>query len=137
MIKDLRPALRAFLLADTGVAAVVGVRVFPSVMPQGVTAPSLVYHRISAFGDHHMQGASGYAVARWQLTAWSERLDDAEALANLVKYRLDGYRGTMGTGLAAVKVQGAFFESENPPTHDTARKLYGVGRDYLIHFAER
>lgn len=137
MIKDLRPALRAFLLADTNVAAIVGVRVFPSVMPQGVTASSLVYQRISAFGDHHMQGASGYAVARWQIAAWSERLDDAEALANRVKYRLDGYRGTMGTGLAAVKVQGAFFESENPPTHDTARKLYGVGRDYMIHFAER
>jgi hypothetical protein len=43
----------------------------------------------------------------------------------------------MGASLAAVKVQGVFFESENPPQYDTARKLYGVGRDYMIHFAER
>ncbi len=137
MIKDLRPALRAFILADAAIAAVVGVRVFPSVMPQGVTATSLVYHRVSAFGDHHMQGPSGYAVNRWQIAAWSESLDAAEAVANLVKFRLDGYRGAMGAGAGAVRVLGAFYENENPPVHDAARKLYGVGRDYMLHFAER
>ena len=137
MIKDLRPALRAFLLADTAIAAVVAVRIFPSVLPQGVSATSLVYHRVSGFGDHHMEGPSGYAVGRWQIAAWSESLDTAEALANLVKYRLDGYRGGMGSGGQAVKVQGAFYESDNPPAYDAARRLYSVGRDYMIHVAER
>ena len=136
-IKDIRPALRAFLLADVSILAVVGPRVFPAVMPQGITAPSLVYNRVSGLGDHHMQGASGYVQARMQVAAWSQALDDAETLANLVKARLDGWRGTMATGSGAVRVMGVFYLQENPPNYDAARRLHGVGRDYMIHYAER
>lgn len=136
MVKDLRPALRAYLLADAAIAAQVGARVFPSFLPQGIVAPSIVYHRISGFGDHTMQGPSGYTVSRVQVTAFAQALDTAEAIANLVKARLDGYRGTMGAGLAAVKVQGVFYETDNPPTFDDARKIYGAGRDYMVHFGE-
>lgn len=138
MLKDLRPALRAFLLADTGIAAAVGgKRIFPSVMPQGVRSTSLVYTIVSGIGDHHMQGASGLMMNRMQITAWSETLDGAAALALLVQERLDGYRGPMTSTAGTVKVQGVFYETDNPHQFDDVRSLHAIGRDYMVHFAQR
>lgn len=138
MIKDIRPALRAYLLADAAIfARVGGNRVFPNQVPQGLRGDSLVYQRITGTGDHHMQGASGLMTARTQLVAWSAGQDAAEALANLAKFRLDGFRGTMGAGAAAVRVQGVFYESENPEQFDQAVGMWGIGRDYMITFNER
>lgn len=143
MIKDLRLALRAFLLGDSTInTRVGGVRIFPNVIPQSVRSDCLVYQRISGIGDHHMQGPSGLMVARTQITAWSQGVDAAESLADLVKFRLDGFRGRMDSGGSppdsfGVKVQGCFYETDNPPQFDQARAMHGVGRDYMVHFAER
>lgn len=140
MIKDIRPALRAFVLADAGISDIVGgERIYPLVLPQGVRAPSLVYSRVSGLGDHHMQGASGLARPRLQLDAWAASADDAARLADLVKGRLDGYRGPMtvpGSPAETVHVRGVFFESEREDYDGTA-EMFRVSRDYLIWWAER
>lgn len=131
-LKDIRPALVAFLLADSGIAAVVGTRVCPMRLPQGVKGDSIVYTRVSGEGDHHMQGPSGLARVRMQIDAWSKTIPAAAALANLVKELIDGYQGTMGL----VEVQGIFFDGEREDYDDTA-EMYRVSRDYIIVYAER
>jgi hypothetical protein len=132
-VADLRSALRTFLLGDGAIfVAVAGTRIFPVTLPQGESRPSLVVTRISGLGDHHMQGASGLARPRYQIDAYAPKADDANALADLVKARLDGYRGPMG----AVTVQGAFFETERDDYQADA-KLYRASRDYFIWFEER
>lgn len=140
MIKDIRPALRAFLLADASISAMVGgARIFPLRMPQGVREPSIVYARITGVGDHHMQGASGLTRPRFQIDAWAEAADDATRLADLVKARLDGYRGSMtapGSPPVTIHVQGVFFEHERED-YDGAAELFRVSRDYLVWYAER
>lgn len=140
MIKDIRPALRAFLLADAQVSAMVGgARIFPLKLPQGVREPSVVYSRITGFGDHHMAGASGLTRPRFQVDAWAESVDAATRLADLVKDRLDGYRGPMtvpGSPPETVAVQGVFFETERE-SYDGDAELYRISRDYLIWWEER
>jgi hypothetical protein len=136
MIADLRPALRAFLLGDASIFDAVGgalpvPRIFPVVLPQGVKDPSIVYTRISGQGDHHMQGASGLARPRYQIDAYARKAEDANALADLVKARLDGFRGAMG----AVNVQGVFFETERDD-YQAESELHRVSRDYFIWFEE-
>lgn len=138
-VKDIRPALRAFLLADASIAAVVGTRVYPLRMPQGERGASLVYSRVSGLGDHHMEGASGLTRPRFQIDAWATSADAATELADLVKARLDGYRGPMTTNdspAQTVTVQGVFFESERE-NYDGTAEMYRVSRDYLIYFEER
>ncbi len=135
MTKDIRPALRAFLLADTGIAAVVGTRVYPIKIPQGVNAASIVYTRISGRGIYHMGGPSGLAMPRYQVEAWAPKADDATTLANLIKDRIDGFRGVMGAGAEAVTVQGVFLLDEREDYDDTA-KLHRMSRDYAIDFEE-
>jgi hypothetical protein len=132
MINDIRPALRAFLLADAAIAAIVAARVYPVVLPQGERGPSIVYTRVSGAGDHHMQGASGLARVRMQIDVWASTPDLAAPLANLVKERIDGYRGPMG----AVPVQGVFFADERED-YQPDIDMHRMSRDYLIWYDER
>lgn len=134
-MKDIRPALREFLLGDSNIAALVATRVFPIVLPQGTKLASVVYTRISGGGDHDMQGVTGYARPRIQIAAWAPKADDAVALANRLKDRLDGYSGEMGTGAAIVRVQGVF-KTDEREIYDDVVQMFGVMRDYFIHHEE-
>lgn len=139
MIKDIRTALRGFLLADATVASIVGTRIYPRVLPQGVRDPAVVYNRVSMLGDHHMQGASGLVEVRMQLDAWAETGDEAYELASAVKGRLDGYRGEMlsvASPPEVVRVQGVFFANARDG-YDDARALYRESWDYMLHYGER
>ena len=138
---DLRPGLKAYLLADSAVSAAVGgARIYPLQLPQDVTQPSIVYQRVSGQGSHHMQGPSSLTRPRLQIDCWADNPDDAAALADLVKVRLDGFRGTIPYGSdspqATVNVQGVFFEDERD-LFDAATTLYRTSRDYFFWFDER
>lgn len=135
-LKDIRPALRAFLAADAAIAALVvsggTTRIYPIKMPQGVTATSIVYNEVSGQGDHHMEGASGLVQVRMQIAAWAQTADAAHALFLAIKERIDGYRGLMDT----VDVQGCFIDSWRD-LDDTVANLRGKVADYFINYAER
>lgn len=139
-LADIRPALRAFLLADNAISQAVGSnRIYPEVMPQGEQRPSAVYNLISEVNDHHMQGASGLVMQRIQIDCWATRPDDADNLARLIKGRLDGFRGVMGGGGspdAGVRVMGAFADVARS-RHESEPELFGIERDFLVWFAER
>lgn len=136
---DIRVGLRAYLLGSGAIAALVGQRVYPIKLPQGITASSIVYTKISGLGDHHMQGPSGLARNRVQVDSWAATGDAATALALLVKERLDGFHGSMLWGSnspqASVTVRGIFFDNENEFYDDTA-KLYRASQDYFVWYAE-
>lgn len=134
-MKDIRPALRAFLLADAGIAAIVSTRVYPIKIPQGVKLASVVYSRISGQGIYHHGGDSGLAMPRFQIDAWGLTGDAATTLANLIKDRLSGYRGVMGSGGAAVTVQGVFMAAEMED-YDDAVQMSRMSRDYFIDYEE-
>jgi hypothetical protein len=140
MLKDIRPALRAFLAADAAITAIVGsgasARIYPVKLPQGVTAASIVYNEISGQGDHHNEGPSGLVTERIQIAAWAQTADQAHTLFLAVKERIDGYRGVMGSGDAAVNVQGVFIDVWRD-VDDTAANLRGKSADYFISFEDR
>lgn len=143
-MKDIRPALYSFLMGDAGIYAAVegnktrqqgGSRIFPVKIPQGVKAASIVYTRISGAGIYHMGGESGLSMPRYQIDAWAPTGDAATALANLIKDRISGYRGVMGSGGAAVTVQGVFMADEREDYDDTVQ-LSRMSRDYFIDHEE-
>jgi hypothetical protein len=134
-VKDIRKALRSFLLADSAIVAVVVDRIYALKIPQGGVPPSIVVTRVSGPGDYHLAGPSGLISARIQVDAWGVTADAATTLANLVKDRLDGYRGTMGTGGNIITVHGVFVADLREDYDDDA-ELYRSGRDYFVHHLE-
>ena len=138
-LKDIRPALRAFLAADAAIAALVvsggTTRIYPGEMPQGVTATSIVYNDISSQTGLHNEGSDGLTSTRMQIAAWATTADAAHALALAIKNRLHGYAGAMGSGAAEVNVQLARFDSWRDQD-DTVANLRGKVADYFIDFDE-
>jgi hypothetical protein len=138
-LKDIRPALRAFLAADAAIAALVvsggTTRIYPGKLPQGTTATSLVYNDISANTGLHNEGSDELTSIRMQIAAWAQTADAAQALALAVKNRLHGYAGVMGTGPAAVNVELARFDSWRD-LEDTEANLRGKAADYFIDHIE-
>ena len=141
-MKDLRKAIRAFLLADSTVSTLVGAtRIYPGTLPQGVAqtsvVPAVVQNLITESSDYHMQGDSGLGQARVQLDCWAQTQDEAVELANLVFDRLSGASGTiefgMNSPLENVAVQGVFHD-QGRDDYDSVAKLYTRRRDFLIWY---
>jgi hypothetical protein len=140
-LKDIRPALRAFLVADATIAGLVKTgsvtRIYPGRMPQGQALTSVVYSEISGQGDNHSQGPSGLARVRMQIAAWSTTADVAHALYLAIKNRIDGFGpGAWGSGATLVNVQGVFLDSWRD-IEDTEANLVGKAADYFINYEER
>jgi len=105
---DIMEALRAFLLADAGVAGLVGERVFVTEAPQDAALPLVVLKRVSTPRVYAQTGPSGLAWPRVQITARAARQAEAVAVAKAVRTAVNGYRGSMGD----VPVQAVFVDTE-------------------------
>ena len=88
-------ALIAKLLADAGVSALVGTRVYPGVRPQATALPAIVFNMISANPSYSDDGEDGIAEARVQLDCWGATYTDAKKAARAVKAALSAFGGTV------------------------------------------
>ncbi len=137
-MKDIRPVLRSYLLADGTVSGLVGgVRIYPVRMPQGQFAPSVVYNRISETTFYHMGGPAGVIQAIMQFDAWARSQDGAVELADAVHDRLSGQRGTITWGtnspLDEIVTRG-IFAVNGREDYDATAEMFRMSRDYQIWY---
>jgi len=81
--------LRAILVADPDVAAIIGSRAYQGRLPREPTFPAIVYQMISRPQD----GLTGIVQARMQYTCMAESWREAADLADAARCCLHGYRG--------------------------------------------
>ena len=118
-------ALRTLLLADVDVAAVT-TTIAPKV-PQEPTFPLITIRKISGPQDAVLD----YAHPRFQVTAWADDYEDGENLAQLIKYTLQRYKGTV----AGMEIKMIVFMNDtyiNDP--DTGRETFPV--DFRVDYLE-
>ena len=137
-MKDIRPALRSYLLADSTVFGLVGgVRIYPVLMPQGQFSPSIVYNRITETTFYNMAGPAGMIQSIMQLDAWARSQDGAVALADAVHDRLSGQRGTITWGanspLDEVVTRGVFSVNARED-YDAVAEMFRMSRDYQVWY---
>jgi hypothetical protein len=133
-MKDIRPALRIYLLADPTINGMVGgVRIHHLRLPQDQVAPSVVYLKVSEIGDYHLAGDSGLGSLRMQIDSWAQTADAATALANAIYDRMTGAHGAIATGVDTVNFRGAFLAG-GLDDYDDINKMFRVSRDFLIWY---
>ena len=123
--------LIAFLLADSGIAAIIGKEATWAERKQGGAFPALVLHRISGNRDYNMQGPSGLVQSRIQADCWALKYADAIKLSRAVRLALSGYQ--------AGNIQGAFIDSERQSVEQEtngAQRYFRVSLDFMIWHAE-
>lgn len=129
--------LMVYLEADAPLAALVGTRLYPNVLPQrNLTLPAIVWQRIATTRVNSLSGPSGLATPRFQFTCWAATYAAAQAVAEALRTALDGYTGAAG----AYTVSDAILEDEGdmyePSIGLKEKEAYGVRVDYTIWHPE-
>jgi hypothetical protein len=113
-------ALVAYLLANAGLAGLVGTRVYWVERPQAEQLPALTLTKISAPRAYTMKGSAGLVAARVQVDCWAETFGTAKLVARSLVAAIGGRRFDAG----GVSFRGVFVEDEN----DTSEPRPGGGR---------
>jgi hypothetical protein len=127
-------ALAARLAAFSGLAALVGTRIYARKLPQGPTYPAVTYYRVSGMREESLSGASGLAHPRYTVTAWATTYAGAQAVAEQVRLALECYRDTAPT--YGVVVQSIVFLGDVDLQWDEELHLYAVAGDYEVWHEE-
>jgi uncharacterized protein DUF3168 len=127
--------LTAYLKADVTINATVSGRVFPNVVPQGTAFPSISYNQVSGVRLRNLPlGPTGRAMPRITINSWAVRYQDARALADAVRLRLNGFTGVIGSMTGCrITLDNEFdtFEEEAG-----TNGIHRVVQDYIISFIE-
>lgn len=95
------------LLADAGVAAQVGARIYVQSAPQGAAEPYITVSPISGPTPmYHVGGPTGLERARYQLDAWCSRSGDRDAVIAALQSMLSGLSGELVSGGTSVSMIG-------------------------------
>lgn len=93
-LKSPEQAVRAVLLADAAVAAIVGTRVYPVIAPYDAQPPLLTYRRSAVQRSHTLSGPSGITTVTLIVDVVALTYESARDLADKVRQSLDGWGGT-------------------------------------------
>ena len=124
-------ALVAFLLADAGLASLVGSRIHWVRSPQGAASPRVVLYAIAGMRDMSLNnGPTGFISSRVQCDCIGISYGSAKSVARALEARLSGYSGTLGL----VRVEGAFLVGERDDYFDTDTpdKVFRTSLDFNI-----
>ena len=119
--------LRAFLLADAGILALVVDRVYSDVLSQGKPSPSIVMTLIDGDSIYSTTGLSGLGRVKVQLDVYADTPGNRYTLAELVRLRMAAYVGIIGAGYA----QGIFLDASRD-MYDDAAKQYRRSLDFSV-----
>lgn len=131
-------AVYALMVANVGVSAAVGTKIYPNIAPESATRPYCVLTRIDGVQEHHARAASGCSRVRVQVDSYADTYAAAKALARLARMALDGYQSasvsdTDGGTLTNVRIrllsdQDGFDE----PIAGKGRGVHRVIQDYEV-----
>lgn len=140
MIED---GLYSYLSAQTNLTDLIGegvnVGLFPNYLPVGASLPLVTYNRMGSSHGKFLNGAIGQAEARFQLDCYAS--DDTgysavKNIADVLRLKLDGYRGWMGTTFVndcEISNQTDFYD---PPQHAGDFGTHRVSLDVTIVYQE-
>lgn len=124
--------LRALLLANSGVATMVGSRVTWGGRPQGGALPAVVLHLVGGAKTYTLTGESGPIAKRVQANCLAADYLGAVNTFRAVTAALSGYAGTFG----GTYFQGILQDSE-PSDLDapdgTDQRIYGLTADFIVN----
>ncbi len=103
---DFQASIRARLIADSAVAAVVGARVHWVERPQLSGLPAITLQTVSDPRPQHLKGNDGARATRVQVDCWSAKYADALSLARKVIGALANPATISGKRFGATRVDG-------------------------------
>ena len=124
--------LRAYILDSADISVALSGLLYPMFIPQGVGFPAATYQRIDTPQIASLGGPSGTEHPRIQYTIWADTIVEARSIAKLIKSRLNGVSGTIGSN----RVQIIWVEDDadmpNISPDAEVRRMYGRRLDVIV-----
>ena len=98
-----------YTAVSTASPSIVADRIYPGVLPQGVTYPAITYNRVSTSQGVYLDGIDTLTDVSIQFDIWGDSLSDCHDAATALRTLLNGYQGDLG----GVSVQYIKFNGEN------------------------
>lgn len=120
--------LVALLLANTGVSALVGTRIYWVERKQGAALPGVALTLIDGGEGHTQDGPDGLGQYRVQIDSYGATYASAKAVARAITAALDGVR--------AGRLQGMFHDSSRDLREagsNDAERLFRTSSDFIIN----
>ena len=133
---DIETALMTYLLAQSGITALVGQKIHFMRAPQSTSTPYIIVSKIDAPRSYTHDGADGLVTARFQLSCFADKYGDAKSVVSAIQTAMNAFScpGTMG-GDGGVTV-GAIFYDDETDLDPGESGPFGVAADYIIHHKE-
>lgn len=133
---SIRSDLRKYLSEQDTIIPVVASRIYPILRPQDDALPALTYTRMTGGHGHNLKQSSGWAIATFEIECLAETYAAADALAEIVRQKMQGFSGLMGT----TKVQSAILDDESDsieaPEDDSDEVVFIITLYYRILHTE-
>lgn len=88
----LEQAIYSYISTYPGLIALVGSRIYPLVMPQNPTYPTVVYSRVSRVYEKDLSGTA-WNQSRMQFSVYATKYSDAKAVAEQIRAAFRDYKG--------------------------------------------
>lgn len=143
--------LALFITGDTGVAALIGDRLYPTKLPEGTARPAVTYARTATRRDYGVSGVLNPVRATVEVSCWGDSYADAKTLADAVRQATrtdgkgngktlgDGYRGPMGAAdefFVQKTDVGDDADGYAPPVDESDQGVYSVSLSVGVWFVE-
>lgn len=89
--------LRTYIIGQASISAVISTRMFLLNAPQGATRPLVVYRLMGSQPHKLIRNYCGLTTDTFEIDCQSYTDTGAMALKELIRTKLDTYRGTMGS----------------------------------------
>jgi len=130
---EIEAAFTTYLLAQTGLTALISRRFFFEEMPQGTPLPAVVCIKISDIKDHTLTGQSKLERPIFQFTALANTKPAARAVSNQIKAALCDYQGDMG-GIFIQKIEQQNELSNLETSSDGTTRVYAEDLEFEINY---
>lgn len=128
--------LYSFLTGKTAITTLVSTRVYPQMLPQNATLPAITWHCYGVESEYQLDGATGWAIASYQIDIWANTLASATAIGEAVRNALQGYSGKIGNDTVhVVLLQNQILLYEAPARSDD-QPIHHCAQQYRIIYPE-
>jgi hypothetical protein len=128
--------VRTLLAQHTNIVAAVGSRIYRKI-PQQARYPLIRFLPVSEEPIQTLDGPQDLESIRLQIDAISEDPREARTIAELVRYALDGYTGSIGeSNIRAITRQPGGVSLDVPRGDGSDDIVFAVVRDYVVWFEQ-
>jgi hypothetical protein len=130
---EIEEAFTAYLLAQSGLTALIANCLEPEEIPQFDALPAVTYIKISDVKDHTLTGQSELESPVFQFTSYATSRAGARAVTNQLKTALVDYSGI----LSGITIQKIELQSENTSlekSSDGTVKVYTEDLEFQIFY---